>query len=280
MNLRKYELAIIMSVYKKDRLNWLKECIKSIELKKNLNYCLLIYIDGSISNKINNYLKKIFSENKNIYLYKNKNNKGLYFALNHLIKSLRKFKYSGYVARLDADDVVIKDRFKKQINFLRKNKSIDVLGSNALLIDESSKIIGKISKPQKHKYLLQRMPYSSPFIHPTVMFNKGIVLNKNVKYKNTVARYEDFILWTELMRKKYKFHNLNQYLIKYRLTQLTASRRVNFNKILNEFKYKLRFLKYDKKFTIPFFKFIFISLIKLLLPAKILIKFRLIFHRI
>ena len=43
-----------------------------------------------------------------------------------------KFSRARYIARHDADDISNKDRFKHQINFLKKNKNIQVLGTNVI----------------------------------------------------------------------------------------------------------------------------------------------------
>ena len=48
-----------------------------------------------------------------------------------------------YVARMDADDVADPTRFEKQINFLKDNPHVFLVGSCAYVIDKTGKIIGE-----------------------------------------------------------------------------------------------------------------------------------------
>jgi hypothetical protein len=47
---------------------------------------------------------------------------------------------SKYIAIMDADDIAMPTRLKKQYDFLEKNKSYSIVGSNTLIIDKNTKI--------------------------------------------------------------------------------------------------------------------------------------------
>ena len=55
---------------------------------------------------------------------------------------------NNYIARCDADDISLKNRFRDQINFLKKNKHIDVLSSNII---ELNKIKTNKKVPKLHE---------------------------------------------------------------------------------------------------------------------------------
>ena len=64
---------------------------------------------------------------------------------------MRKASYN-YIIRCDADDISVKNRFKDQVTFMKKNKKIDVLGSNIIEIcDNKSFTVKKL--PEKNDYL-------------------------------------------------------------------------------------------------------------------------------
>ena len=58
-----------------------------------------------------------------------------------------KISKSKYIARADADDFYHKDRFKIQLSYLNKNTDIDVVGSNANIVDLNDRVIEKIEMP-------------------------------------------------------------------------------------------------------------------------------------
>ena len=76
--------------------------------------------------------------------------------------------------RVDADDINLENRFKIQSEYLKSNPDIDVLGGSALIIDQFGEEIGQMHKPNDQKNILKRFPYSSPFIHPTVVFQRSV----------------------------------------------------------------------------------------------------------
>ena len=81
---------------------------------------------------------KLFTLNKHL---------GRTKALNYGLKRVK----GKYIAILDADDVAINSRLKKQINFLKKNKTFSLVGSWVEHIDEKNKSfkLVKISIDQK-----------------------------------------------------------------------------------------------------------------------------------
>ncbi len=70
---------------------------------------------------------------------------------------------------MDADDLCIKDRLLKQVEFLEGNKSYDMVGSWAILYDENR--IKGIRKTEENPDIYS-MKWGSPFIHPSIMMRK------------------------------------------------------------------------------------------------------------
>ena len=66
-----------------------------------------------------------------IIYFNNDENIGLTKCLNQALK----ISNSEYFIRMDTDDIAMKDRFLKQINYLDQNEDISILGTNAYEID-------------------------------------------------------------------------------------------------------------------------------------------------
>ncbi|MCV5497818.1 glycosyltransferase, partial [Escherichia coli] len=66
-------------------------------------------------------------------------NEGLAASLNKLIFGA----CNGYdfIARMDADDIVINGRFKKQLEYLNKHSDVSLVGGQAVVIDENDNVV-------------------------------------------------------------------------------------------------------------------------------------------
>jgi len=262
--------CVLISVYERDNLNWLQSALDSIDLEViNVVY---VGVDGPIDSKIMNYLDSLNKQSFKILIFKE--NRGLAFVLNDLIEEALLSKYNfNFFFRMDADDINLENRFKIQKNFMLANPSIDVLGSNALIIDSKDEVIGKLIRKTKHIDMLNEFPIITPFIHPSVCFRRS-VLEKN-KYPINTIRNEDTSMWSNLLLNGMKFSNVNDYLIKYRLVHGTISRRTGFKKSFLEMKIRINFLSRSNNiFSYKTIVSIIVFLFKVTLP-NVLLKFAL-----
>lgn len=196
-------VSVIMSAYNAEK--YISESTKSILNQSYKNIEFIVINDGSTDNTLS--LIKKFKDPR-IILINNKKNKGLIYSLNRGLR-LSKGKY---IARMDADDISFKNRFQVQVNFMEKHKDIGVCGSWAKTFGEKK---GLWKTPIESIDIKTMMIFDSPLIHPSVILRKSIIK----KYPNYI-RAEDYGLWVELMNKT-RFHNIPEYLIKYRLHELS-----------------------------------------------------------
>lgn len=197
-------ISIIMSVYN-DELN-LENSIKSIINQTHKHFELIIINDGS-NKKTKNILLK-FKKNKKIRIFHNKKNFGLPYSLN---KAIKKSKYD-LIARMDSDDISYKNRIKYQLDFLKKNPKIDVLGSDAVIVFSNG--VTKYSNVKENNTSIKKnIFYSNPFFHSSVIFKKSI-FNKIGLYNVYFKKCQDYDLWLR-GRKKIYYSNIKKRLIKY-----------------------------------------------------------------
>ena len=199
-------ISVILPVY--NCKEYIKDSIKSILQQTYYNFELIIVDDGSDDgtlNILNNF------KDKRIKLYKNKYNRGLIYCLN---KALSKSK-GQFIARMDADDVCELDRFEKQINFFIENKEVSVLGTAVKLIDNNNRVYKKYSYPLNDNFIKWSMFFFCSICHPSVMIRSFVI--KKVNGYNSKSKFaEDYDLWIRLIKKKYKFSNLQDSLLKLR----------------------------------------------------------------
>lgn len=222
-------IAVLMSVYNNDDVKGLDAAIESIKCQTYKDIDIYIYCDGIVEPELLRILKDN-ETNGHAMVYYSTNNNGLAYALNFLINIIKNINY-GFIARMDADDISAPERFSEQVNFLNNNPHISVLGTNCLEINETGDVIFEKKMPEQHHQIERFIIKRSPLIHPTVMFRGGIIekLNYDTKLMNT----QDYYLWVDLLADGVRFHNLQQNLLYFRVSNSFYKRR-GVRKIINE----------------------------------------------
>ncbi len=205
-------VSVIMPVYNAG--SYLVEAIESILKQSYQNYEFIIINDHSTDNSweiIKKYQKRYPKKIRAYNLKKTLNKGGDACANIGLSKAKGK-----YIARMDADDISHPNRLKKQINFLEKHKDIFLVGANAKVINKKGKIIGDKIVPLTHQEIYKSFFTFNPIIHPSVMFRK-IVNKKRFFYPKKFSANNDYYLFFKLICQGYKFANLEEKLLYYRI---------------------------------------------------------------
>lgn len=109
---------------------FLRESISSILNQSLKNIELVIINDGSTDSTED--IIKSFSDNRIVYL-KNTINLGIIKTLNKGIDNAK----GKYIARMDADDISMPNRLKRQIEVLENDESIDIVNIKAYILNDS-----------------------------------------------------------------------------------------------------------------------------------------------
>lgn len=214
-------LAVIMSVYNNDRITFFKEAVESVLNQTCDDFDFYIIYDGKISADINEYLVK--RKDSRLKIFKNNDNYGLAVSLNTLLRILLTKDYQ-YIARMDADDISMPDRFKRQVDFLSGNIAIDCVGTWAIEIDENGAEYYKKRMPDTHKECIQMFAKRDCMIHPTVMFRRSY-FEKAGLYPEDTYFGEDTMMWANGFANGCVFANIPEYLLKFRLDKNFFNRR-------------------------------------------------------
>ncbi|EIU7851289.1 glycosyltransferase [Vibrio parahaemolyticus] len=233
-------VAVIMSVYHGDKLAYLKSAVKSILEQTYEHIDLYIYKDGEVEPKVAQYLV-FLAGLSNVSVFGDSENKGLAKGLNYLIEKVVNAGGYRYIARMDADDISRLDRIEKQVNFMNKNKELAVSGTSCTEFGATFSLAEK-HLPAGHEELIQFSVARCPFIHPTVIFRIELFCN-GLRYPTNTSFTEDMALWLRLLDEGYKFGNLNEILLDYRLDESTVKRRKGFKKALSEVVLRQKYMK-------------------------------------
>ncbi|MBK7627811.1 MAG: glycosyltransferase [Bacteroidales bacterium] len=167
------DLAVIMSVYINDKISYLEQSVQSILTQTYADFDFFIAFDGPVSNEIENYLINL--RDKRIHLYKIEKNGGLARALNFLLEIVLNNPEYKFIARMDADDISVSNRFESQKKFFLSNPKIACVGSWYKEIDENDKIVSYQKLPLKHEEIKKFILRRSPLAHSSVMFRREMV---------------------------------------------------------------------------------------------------------
>jgi len=206
-------ISVILPVFNAEL--YLKESIDSILNQTYQNFELIIINDKSTDSSkdiILNY------SDKRINYYENLKNEGLVFTLNRGLKIAKGI----FITRMDADDVSLPFRFKKQVDFLKSNQDIDLIGSFYYTIDKNGKVLNRVKYPLNHDDIKFGLIFNSVLCHPSIMFRRKLIDLNYFFYENEYFPAEDYYLWTCLVN-KIKIGNINDFLLLYRIHDLQIS---------------------------------------------------------
>lgn len=201
-------VSVIIPCYNAEK--YVEEAVRSIMTQTYKNLEILVTNDCSTDNTLK-ILQSLAEEDSRIKVIENKENLKIVKSLNNMIDIAQ----GKYIARMDADDISLPERIEKQVKFMEENPEYGVCGTNAWIIDEEGKKIGKTFLPIKYDEILFYAKYICPFYHPTVLIKSNVL--KKYKYLENIHYAEDYELWCRLIYKeKFIMHNLPDKLLQYR----------------------------------------------------------------
>ncbi len=184
-------LSVVMAVY--NGMPYLEDAVKSILAQTYKNFEFIIVDDGSTDDGWR-YLKSL--KDQRIKLIKNAKNLGLASSLNIGLKAAK----GEYIARMDADDTSLPQRFKKQVDFLNANDNYTLVGSQVEWVDQKNKRINGFIVPQTDEEIRKKIVLRNQIHHATVMFRKSDI-QKLGAYRTFFNGVEDYDLWFRVIGK-------------------------------------------------------------------------------
>ena len=200
-------ISVVLPVHNAEA--YVREAVESILAQSFTDFECIIINDGSTDGS-GAILRELAACDARIVLVERPNG-GLVSALNEGIKIAR----ANLIARMDADDVSMPERFALQHARMMEKPELAVLGSFIRVMDKAGDIIRLSEYPLTPKAAARHVEHGCPVAHPAVMMRRDAVL-KAGGYRKAFCHAEDYDLWLRMSDLGHAIANLPQPLLNYR----------------------------------------------------------------
>lgn len=201
-------VSIVMPVY--NMATFLLECIPSILEQDYDNFELIIVNDGSTdqtTDAIHSFLDNRIVHVRREHDYMASMNAGIRLAKGK------------YIMRMDADDLMLQGRIRKQVEYMEAHPEVDVCGSGMKNFGKDDSSLYGLTG---HTSVISSLLLYNTMAHPTVIMRKESVERYIVKhgtlYDKEYVYAEDYRLWTCMAMEGFRFDNIKDMLIKHRIS--------------------------------------------------------------
>lgn len=203
------EYSVLMSVYHKERPEYLKQAIESIQVQSLSTNDFVLVCDGPLNDELDAVIQtKQLEMGENLNVVRLAKNGGLGNALNEGIKHCK----NELVARMDSDDIAYPDRCEKQIAVFNTHSEVSICsGIVEEFTTDPNTVDTRRVPPETNAEIIEFAKKRSPFNHPCVMYKKSAV--KAVGSYQDFYLLEDYYLWLRILMAGYQSYNIQEPLL-------------------------------------------------------------------
>ena len=224
------EFSLLLCTYKNDKPEHLKECLDSITAGTVPPSEMIIVKDGPLSAELDDVINSThFPFEVNIIALPNHRTQGIarregVIAAKH-----------EWIALMDSDDIMVPDRFEKQLDEIVKNPKVNIIGGQIAEFDKDSACVHAIrGVPLSNNDIKARLTTRNPFNAMTVMFKKTAAIKAgNFRY---FPGFEDYDLWARMISQGAICHNCKDVIVYARTGSGMYSRRKGLRYIKQEWR--------------------------------------------
>jgi len=231
--------SVLISVYEKDYPEHFRLALQSVIDQTVSPDELLIVGDGPLTDSLRSVIDDFRSEYPEIIrVVQFETNQGLGSALQTGVEECT----HDIVARMDADDVAVRDRFERQLKHLSSNSDVDVVGGYIGEFQDDPEEIDQVREvPVESDDVESFSRFRCPTNHPTVMFRRGSVLEAG-NYRSLRSQ-QDYELWMRMLSQGYTIENLPEVLVRCRAGEDLYNRRGGLEYAQLEYSLQREFLQ-------------------------------------
>ena len=219
-------ISVIMSTFNESREE-LSLSIESVLSQTYTNFEFIIVNDNPGKYQLEEVLSEFAQQDTRILIIRNEKNIGLAASLNKGIAIAR----GEYIARMDADDISLPDRFENQLAFLEKN-NLDLISGFTIIIDENGKEAPQEAQTAIYESLdlSDILKHGDVIRHPTVM-GKTSAFRDVGGYRELVPA-EDYDIWLRMLSCNKRIGCFGKRVLKYRIRTSSISRQNGYRQFV------------------------------------------------
>lgn len=169
----------------------LPECLDSV-LAQTFGDFEVIVIDDASTDATGRIAEDYARRDPRVRVSHNERNLGIPATINRALELSR----GEFIAKLDADDVSMPQRFERQVTYLRAHPEVVMVGSWWAWIDADGRELGaQQPRPSNHR-LAQHMLRRCALVHTGVMVRGDLL--RRIKYREFFRSSEDYDLFLRL----------------------------------------------------------------------------------
>jgi glycosyltransferase involved in cell wall biosynthesis len=236
--MRMPKLSVIMSVYDGVKADELVEAVDSILRQTLSDFEFLIMKDAVEREDLLKYLNQLAQRDSRVKLFGNSQRSGNAHSLNRLVEQA-----SGeFLARMDADDISLPERFERQCRYLDQHPNVDLIGTFAREVDSQGHTLFDKRLPVGAAEIRRFMSKRDPFVHPTVMFRRSFFAQHGLYSESPQYRLlEDTELWARALAAQCEGANIPEFLFHFRASPAMYKRRRGVALAWNEVVLRLKY---------------------------------------
>ena len=221
----KHNLVISVIVPAYNTAATIEECIGSILAQTFTDFELVIADDGSTDNTC-----EIISQYKDPRIRLLRREHDFIATLNALLHEAK----GKYVARMDADDVMMPERLRLEYEYMEAHPEVAVVGGGMEFFSDKrfvflKKTAGNEEKTSEekigkaHAVTAYDLLDSCGIYNPTSMIRRDVLHKFGFRYERAYIYAEDFRFWAEMIKHDLIIHNIEDVLIRYRTSETQIS---------------------------------------------------------
>jgi glycosyl transferase family 2 len=203
------QISVVIPVYNAER--YVAEAVESILAQTFRDFEILVFDDGSTDRSLE-ILQAYTDQDDRIHVFA-KPHRGYVPWLNEGMRIAR----GEFIARMDADDVSLPQRFERQVEYLRRQPNCVAVGCDLLMIDPDGEPLSEATHDTEHEAIEADLLSGGLGVisHPACMVRRSTLLAVG-GYREEFESLEDFDLWLRLAEQG-RLANLPEILLNYRL---------------------------------------------------------------
>lgn len=229
------EYSVLMSVYSKERPEWLCVAVRSMLDQTVAPAEFVIVEDGPLTDELYRVISKFEASHPGLFkIVSYPENRGLGYALREGVSACT----APVVARMDSDDWACPERMEIQLS-LMDDKGLDMVGSQVVeFIVSPNEPVALTDLPEEHEAIVAYSKRRNPFRHPPMTFKRKKVMDAG-SYNSEFLYFEDWDLFNRMLAAGCRAENVHRPLVAMRVSADFYARRGGFMYLSHVWKFKL-----------------------------------------